>query len=585
MYDFLIKGGTLVDGTGEPPRLADVAVRDGQIVAVGPEISGDATEVIDARGLHVLPGFVDIHTHYDGQVTWDDSMLPSAAHGVTTLVLGNCGVGFAPVRPGSQEWLIALMEGVEDIPGTALHEGIQWNWESFPEYMDTLADRSYAVDVAAQIPHGALRAYVMGERGAADEPATPDDVANMARLVGEAVSAGAVGFTSSRTAMHQARDGRVVPGTTAAVDEVLAIGAAMKAAGGAVFELVPSGRGHSGVDDPWTMTEELELVRRFAEETGLPVTFSVGQTAHAPEVFEQVLRAGDDQLNPLPVFMQFSGRSGGVLSGLQGSHALQRRPTIVKLSNLPLDQMVAELRRPEVKAAVLAEEDLPPQGPAFTDRFDEFLRRHFSATYLLGDPLEYEPDPSSSVEAIAAASGRDELEVLYDMLIGDGGRSILITLTTNYATGDLSTVEQMLRLDNTVLGLGDGGAHVRYICDASVPTFMLTHWTRDRTRGPLVPIERVVAKQTSVPASLYGFDDRGVVEVGKRADLNVVDLATMRLGTPHLVRDLPGGAQRMLQEADGYVMTMVGGTATRRADTDTGERPGRLVRGRGARVH
>jgi N-acyl-D-amino-acid deacylase len=582
MFDFLIRGGTLVDGTGARSRRADVAVKDGWIVAVEPNVTGDAREVVDADGLHVLPGFIDVHTHYDGQVTWDDAMLPSAAHGVTTVVLGNCGVGFAPVHRGAEEWLISLMEGVEDIPGTALHEGIRWEWEAFPEYMDALAKRRYAVDVAAQVPHGALRAYVMGERGAADEPATGDDVATMARLVGEAVAAGAVGFTSSRTAIHQARDGRPVPGTTAALDEVLAIGAAMKAAGGAVFELVPSGRGLPGVDDPWTMSQELDLVRRFATRTGQPVTFSVGQTAQAPQIFDQVLEAAGQQFQSLPVYLQFSGRSGGVLSGLQGSHALQRRPTMAALVDVPLDERVARLQRPEVKAAVLTEADLPPRGAAFTDRFDEFLRKQFGVTHLLGEPPDYEPHPRTSIASVAAAERRTELDVLYDLLIDRGGRSILITLTTNYATGDLRTVEQMLRLPNTVLGLGDGGAHVRYICDASIPTFMLTHWTRDRNRGPKVPIEQVVAKQTSTPAQLYGFGDRGSVEVGKRADLNVIDLAGLGLGTPRLVQDLPGGAQRMLQDATGYRLTLVSGVATRRNDTDTGARPGRLVRGRRA---
>ncbi|MCV7101373.1 N-acyl-D-amino-acid deacylase family protein [Mycobacterium palustre] len=577
MLDIIFRDAIVVDGTGRPPYVASVAVRDGQIVHIGNVPTDDAKEVIDAQGLHLTPGFIDVHTHYDGQVTWDDALLPSAAHGVTTLVMGNCGVGFSPVRPGSERWLIQLMEGVEDIPGTALYEGIQWSWESFPEYLDAI-DRNYAVDIAAQIPHGALRAYVMGERGAADEAATGEDIALMAKLVREAVEAGAVGFSSSRTAIHQARDGRYVPGTTAAIDELLAIGQAMRAGGGAVFELVPSGRGIPGVGDPWTAAEELELIRHFARETGQRVTFSTAQTSHQPEVFDQILGYVTDNLSELPVYMQFSGRCGGVLSSLRSSHALQRRPTFVDLAELSLAEQAARLADPRTKARALSEADLPPKGAAFTDRFDEFLRKHYAQTFTLGDPPEYEPEQSTSVLAQAQAAGVHPLEVIYDRLIEDEGRAVLITITTNYATGDYQCVEQLLNLDATVLGLGDGGAHVRYICDASTPTYVLSHWTRDRTRGPKVAIETVVAKQTGVPAVLYGFTDRGTIETGKRADLNLIDMRELRLEVPRFVNDLPAGSLRVLQDAHGYVMTMVHGVVTRRNDVDTGARPGRLVR-------
>lgn len=578
MLDTIFRDATVVDGTGHAPYRASVAVKDGRIVAIGPIDTDDAGEVIDAAPLVLTPGFIDVHTHYDGQVTWDDALLPSAAHGVTTLVMGNCGVGFSPVRPGSEKWLIQLMEGVEDIPGTALYEGIQWSWESFPEYLDAI-DRHFAVDIAAQIPHGALRAYVMGERGAADEPATADDVALMAKLVQEAVDAGAVGFSSSRSAIHQAKDGRYVPGTRAPADELLAIGKAMRAGGGAVFELVPSGRGIPGIDDPWTAAEEFELIQHFCEETGQRVTFSVGQSAHAPQVFEQVLEAASGPFSGLPIYLQFSGRCGGVLSSLRSSHALQRRPTLVDLSTLPLIEQARLLSDPRTKARALSEPDLPPQGAAFTDRFDEFLRKHFAGTFLLGDPPNYEPEPSTSILAQAEQQGVDPLAVIYDRLLEEDGRSVLITITTNYVSGDYSCVEQLLRHDSTVLGLGDGGAHVRYICDASIPTFMLTHWTRDRIRGPKVPIEMVVAKQTGVAAQLYGFDDRGVIEVGKRADLNLVDMNKLRLGTPRFANDLPAGSLRVLQDAEGYVMTMINGVVTRRNGEDTGARPGRLLRG------
>jgi N-acyl-D-amino-acid deacylase len=578
LLDIIFRDATVVDGTGLAPYVASVAVRDGQIVDIGTVQTHDAQEIVDAKDLYLTPGFIDVHTHYDGQVTWDDVLLPSSAHGVTTVVMGNCGVGFSPVRPGSERWLIQLMEGVEDIPGTALYEGIRWSWESFPEYLEAI-DRKYAIDIAAQVPHGALRAYVMGERGAADEAATADDIALMARLVQEAVEAGAVGFSSSRTAIHQAKDGRYVPGTMAPIEELLRLGRAMGAGGGAVFELVPSGRGIPGIGDPWTAAEELELIRRFAEETSQPVTFSVGQSSYQPEVFDQVLDYASRNLSGLPVFMQFSGRCGGVLSSLRSSHAFQRRPTFVDLAELPLAEQAARLADPQVKARALSESDLPPKGAAFTDRFDEFLRNQFANTFRLGEPPDYEPAPSTSILAKAKESGADPLEFVYDRLIDDDGRAVLISITSNYATGDYGCVEELLRRDGTVLGLGDGGAHVRYICDASTPTYMLTHWTRDRTRGQKVAIETAVAKQTGVPAALYGFADRGTIEAGKRADLNLVDMRELRLDMPRFANDLPTGSMRVLQDAHGYVMTMVNGVATRRNDEDTGARPGRLVRG------
>ena len=580
-FDVIIRRGAIVDGTGKNRYVADIGIRDGKIEAIG-DIPENGATSIDATGRLVTPGFIDIHTHYDGQVSWDDAMEPSASHGVTTIVMGNCGVGFAPVRRGQEAWLIQLMEGVEDIPGTALHEGIKWNWESFPDYLDALSKNKYSLDIAAQLPHGALRAYVMGERGAADAPATPDELREMARLTREAVESGAVGFSTSRTGLHQAKDGRTVPGTNVANEELMAINHAMRAGGGAVFEMVPGGRGVVGAEDPWTMEHELELLAAVGEQTGIPSTFSVGQSLSDPVLIHRVLEAADGVLARTRTRLQFSGRSGGVLIGLKGCHVFQRKPTYTALAaGLPFDQLVERLRDPRVKEAILTEDDPPLKPGSITDRFDLFLRAHLDVIYALGDPPNYEPEPSQSVTSIAKSQGRDPMEVCYDLMLDQGGHAILIALTTNYADGNLDIVEKMLRHPKTVLGLGDGGAHARYICDASTPTFVLSHWGRDRVRGRTVELATLVRKQTYEPALLYGFSDRGSIEVGKRADLNIIDYDGLKLGSPYYVDDLPTGARRVLQKAVGYDITMVNGVITRRNGADTGARPGRLLRGRG----
>ena len=570
MHELVIRGGTVVDGEGGTPVVVDVAVDDGRIVAVGTEL-GEAAEEIDATGKVVTPGFVDIHTHYDGQVTWDPTLSPTGWHGVTTLVLGNCGVGFAPVQPEKRSWLIGLMEGVEDIPGTALHDGIRWAWETFPEYLDALDATPTALDVAALAPHGAIRAYVMGERGAKNQPASPEDIERIAAIVQEAVEAGAVGVSTSRTILHTAVDGEPVPGTFAAEDELFAMGHALAAAGRGVFELAPAGIQGEDMSAP---DREVAWMRKLAGETGRPITYGFVQHDVAPDDWKRLLEAaGEAHADGVPLRPQVTGRPIGMMLGLQSFHPFRTRPTYLELAELPLEERVERMRDPEVRAAILGEEDLVPM-PAYVGMG---LDRIFG----LGDPPEYEPDPSSSIAARAERLGVDPYEVLYDELLADEGRNLLMRPLLGYSDFDLEPVREMLLHPATVLGIGDGGAHVSVICDASTPTWMLTHWVRDRSRGPKLPIGTVVRKMTKDNAELYGFDDRGVIATGRRADLNVIDLDRLTLHAPEFRHDLPSGAPRLVQEAEGYVATIVAGTVTRRHDTDTGARPGGLVRSGG----
>jgi N-acyl-D-aspartate/D-glutamate deacylase len=580
VYDLKIIGGTIVDGTGGDPFTGDVAVRDGVIVAVGGGggVEGDATETLDAAGLLVTPGFVDVHTHYDGQVTWDDVLDPSGGHGVTTVVMGNCGVGFAPVRPGAEQWLIGLMEGVEDIPGTALAEGMDWSWESFPEYLDALDGRTLSVDVGAQVAHGAVRAYVMGERGARNEPATPDDVAAMARIVREAVEAGALGFSTSRTLGHRAMDGEPVPGTFAAEDELFGLGRAMAAGGRAVFELAPAG---AAGEDTVAPKREIDWMCRLADDIGMPVSFALLQVSAAPTLWRELM---DESLGATergaPVFPQVAARPFGMLIGLRTRHAFAKRPTYQRAAGrLSSDRLAAELARPEVRHAILTEPDLPRDPAVLFDTMNLFVQRSLERLYVLGDPPDYEPTPDRAVTALAADDGVEPLAKLYDLMLEDDGRALLMLPMFNFADGNHDAIRDMLTHPAGVSGLSDGGAHCGVICDASMPTFLLTHWARDRRRGERLPLPYVVKKQTADTASLYGLTDRGVIREGKKGDLNLIDLARLRLGRPRVASDLPAGGHRLLQEADGYVATIVSGQVTRRHGRDTGARPGRLLRG------
>ncbi len=573
MYDLLVRGGIVIDGTGSPGREADVAVRNGEIVAVAPGITGESAETIDATGRIVTPGFVDVHTHYDGQATWDDLLEPTSNHGVTTLVMGNCGVGFAPVRPGREEWLVQLMEGVEDIPGTALHEGIAWGWESFPQYLDALERRRYAVDIAAYVGHGPIRGYVMGDRGANNEPATADDIAQMAALVREAMEAGAVGFSSSRTELHKARDGQCVPGTYAAHDELSALAAAVAASGRGVFEVAPQGMEY----DREANLRELHGLRRLAEEHDVTVSYLVLQHGGDPEMWRAALDVCDgitDRMRP-----QVAARPFGMMLGWDGYHFFLKRPTFARLAATRHgDELVAELAKPAVRAAILGEADLPVDPTRQFDGLGPALAGLVTMIYAIGSPPDYEPTADRTVAAIAAARGEDPLATAYDLMLEDGGRAFLMFPTFNYTYGNHDAIHEMLAHPATISALSDGGAHVRMICDASTPTYLLSHWGRGRTRGPRFGIEQVVRMQTKDTAEFVGLADRGVLQVGKRADVNVIDLAHLGLGYPRAVDDLPAGGRRLLQDSVGYDATIVAGTVTRRHGRDTGARPGRLVR-------
>jgi N-acyl-D-aspartate/D-glutamate deacylase len=575
MHDLVIRGGTVVDGTGAPARTADVAISDGVVTEVG-RVDGPAREELDADGLVVTPGFVDIHTHFDGQVTWDDDLTPSCWHGVTTAILGNCGVGFAPVRPGGEAELIELMEGVEDIPGTALSEGIRWEWETFPEYLDALDRRRLALDVGTHVPHAAVRAYVMGERALDD--ATEDDLARMCDAVRAGLEAGALGFSTGRTLGHRDVHGGAVPGTTAPETELAALLGVMDEVGAGVLQVVPAGVGGEITGDAEdAMEAELEWLLRQGEASGRPITFLVMER---PEIdhwrpwFDAARAANARGANLRP---QVGNRCFGVLLGHQSKlNPFKYRPTYRdELAHLPLPERVRRMRDPEVRARILAEE------PEFTGPFlmDQIGRRALDHLYALGDSLEYEPAPEQSIRAIAARRGVDPWEVAYDALLEDDGREFLLWPLLNYGGGSYDGLLAMMEDPISVQGLGDSGAHVSLVCDASVNTYMLSHWVQHRSRGRRLSLEHAVHRITGDPAQLYGLGDRGVLEPGRRADVNVIDLDALRLHRPEQRHDLPGGAGRLVQRASGYVATYVAGTRTIDHDERTDALPGRLVRG------
>ncbi|HEY2214155.1 MAG TPA: amidohydrolase family protein [Acidimicrobiales bacterium] len=573
MHDLIVHGGTLVDGTGSPPRTADIAIDDGIITDVGHFPDTAAARTIDADGLLVTPGWVDIHTHYDGQATWDPELAPSSWHGVTSLVMGNCGVGFAPAKPDRHDWLIGLMEGVEDIPGAALSEGINWEWETFPEYLDALERRQWTVDIGTQVPHGAVRAYVMGERGARNEPANPEEIDAMRAIVLEALQAGALGFSTSRTIGHRAIDGEPVPGTYAAEDELFGIGAALAEAGTGVFELAPVGSAGELLLDA---VKEVDWMRRLSAKIDRPVSYVLLQVDDEPDLWRKQLDASLEacaegaRLHP-----QVAGRPTGILSGhhttlcfLVDIPAYQE----LKAKNLNPKEFAAALADPEVRRRIT---EWQPESPAQAKAMEKAYR----TTFFLGDPPNYEPGPEHSLKGLAESSGRTPLEVAYDIMAADGGQGLLYIPILNYATGDLDHVREMLLHPRGALGLSDGGAHTGTICDASMPTFMLTHWTRDRSRGETLPLPFIVKKQTHDTARLYGLGDRGTVEAGMLGDLNLIDYDGLTLGSPYIASDLPAGGNRLLQKASGYVATIKKGTVTFENGVATGEYPGRLVRG------
>ena len=567
MHDLVIRNGMVVDGSGSPAPPAggaDIAVDGDRITAVG-QVDGRGRREIDAGGRLVTPGFVDIHTHYDGQATWDPEISPSSWHGVTTIVMGNCGVGFAPADPAKRAWLIQLMEGVEDIPGTALAEGMTWNWETFPQYLDELDRMARVVDVSALVPHGAVRAYVMGDRGGQNAEATVDEIEAMAKVVREAVEAGAVGFSTTRTLLHRAKDGELAAGTTASADELIGIGMALGEAGAGVFELA------SDMFDP---EAEFAWMTAIARQTGRPVTFNCLQDDLRPEHWRRLIELADDaRAAGANIVPQVAGRPASVLFGWDSTaHPFMFHHGWQALAGLPRDERQARLRDPDVRRALVDER---PELAGMA----AFVTSAFHKLFPLGDPPDYEPAPDRSVQAIAAREGRTPQEVTYDLMMADDGRGLLYIPILGYAHGDFGALHDMLVHPGTVLGLGDGGAHCGLLCDASLPTFMLTHWVRDRGRGDRLGLEQAVHMQTRSTAALYGFDDRGLLAPGYLADVNVIDFDALAIEAPEMVYDLPAGGRRLVQRAHGYAATVKRGVVVREGDESTGARPGRLLRG------
>jgi N-acyl-D-aspartate/D-glutamate deacylase len=560
-HDLVIRGGLVVDGLGAEPSAADVAVNGGVITAVG-DITESGRDEVDASGLLVTPGFVDIHTHYDGQATWDERMAPSSWHGVTTAVMGNCGVGFAPVRPDAHDRLISLMEGVEDIPGAVLDEGIEWTWESFGQYLDAVEGRPHDIDLCAQLPHGALRYYVMGERAARLEEATQEDAAAMRSMATEAMQSGAIGFTTSRTLNHRTAAGDPTPSLKASSSELDAIAQGVADAGHGVIELIsdfsPDAEG------------EFAMIRGLVERTGCPLTVSLAQSHQKPGAWRDLLglieqAAGDG----LPIKGQVAPRPIGLMFGLQGSvNPFIMYPAYREIAGQPLEAQVRALRDPEFRTRLLEDARPGKTGRPMSD---------WSRMYPLGEVPDYEPPADSSVAAMAAARGVAPEELALDLLTANDGRDFLFVPFTNYAEGDLEACREMLTHPDTVFGLGDGGAHVGIIADASFPTWYLSHWARDRTQGR-IPVGQVVEQLTSRTARTVGLTDRGVVAPGMKADLNVIDFDHLRCEAPTMAYDLPAGGKRLLQRARGYRATVVGGAVTYRDGEPTGALPGRLVR-------
>ena len=564
MFDCVIRGGTVIDGTGAPGFLADIGVTEGRIAAIGAGLAA-GNEEIDATGKLVTPGFVDVHTHYDGQVTWDSRLAPSSWHGVTTAVIGNCGVGFAPCRPSQRNLLIQLMEGVEDIPFPVLSEGLPWTWETFPQYLDRLAERHFDIDVVAYVPHAALRVYVMGERGANREPATADDLATMADLLGAAIDAGALGIATSRTLFHRSSDGRPIPTYEVHEEEFLVLARVLKRKGAGVFQVV---------EDLSLADGGLAFLRRLAEESGRPVTFSIGTGNEGPHAWPQLLeQLSEANAAGLTIKAQMLPRAIGMVLGVELTlNPFYTTATYAALAHLPLDERLAELRKPQVRAQIISE-PVDPDPALVLGR----MVRDFKHMFVLGDPPDYEQPPERSIADLAKARGVTAEELAYDILVsGDHGGKLYLAMA-NYADGRLDAVGTILSHPDVVLGLGDGGAHVGTICDASYSTFALMHWARDRASGRFA-IEDIARRMSGATAALAGLDDRGTLAPGLRADINVIDFAALALMAPEACYDMPAGGRRLLQRASGYSATLVAGEVTYRDGEATGALPGRLVR-------
>jgi N-acyl-D-amino-acid deacylase len=561
-YDLIIRNGTVYDGSGGASRPADVGIRDGVIVAVEPRLAGRAGREIDAAGKVVTPGFIDVHTHYDGQATWDDHLNPSSNLGTTTVVMGNCGVGFAPCRTQDHEVLIKLMEGVEEIPGTAMDEGLPWTWQSFPEFLDTLEGRPRDIDVAALFPHGPLRVFVMGERAVNREPATEDDIARMQGLLREGMAAGAVGFSTSRTLVHRSSTGDLVPTYKAATSELKALGEVLSGESGHVFQLISD---WEDVDD------EFSILRETSEHTGAKGTFTLLYLDNQPDLWRRQLDLVEQaQSRGLDIRGQVLSRPIGMMMGHSASmHPFYRRPTFLSLEGLPEDERRQQLEDPEIKARILAEQNVNPHifVRIFNDRFDKM--------YVMEDPIDYLPKPENCVAARAAAAGQAADSWLYDYLLDNDGRNLIYIAAANLS----DHIPELLGHPNTVAALGDGGAHVGSICDSSANLYVLTKWVKERGEFDLAQGIHMLTRQ---PAELYSMHDRGLIAPGMKADLNVLDVDTLALKTPHIVHDLPAGGKRFLQDADGIVATIVSGEVIYENGAPTGALPGRLIRGQQA---
>ena len=567
MHDLVIRNGLVVDGTGAPARQTDVAIDDGVVAAIG-EVNDLGREEIDADGLLVTPGFVDIHTHFDGQITWDPLLTPSFWHGVTTVVMGNCGVGFAPAAPNRRDWLIGLMEGVEDIPGSALAEGMEWGWESFPEYLDFLDKLPKAIDIGTQVPHGAVRAYVMGDRGARNEDANPEDIQEMSAIVKEGLEAGALGFSTSRTLAHRAIDGEPVPGTFAAEDELFGIGQALKELGTGIYEVAPAGVTGDDANAP-----ELEIawMRKLSAEIERPVSFAMVQFDNEPDAWRDALDRSLEALEDgAELYPQVAARGISILLTLRGRHPFIHAASYRELDDLDWAERAEAMRDPQRREKILSEVEAPDAALGFI---------MWDKLYPMTDPPNYEPTADQSVAAQSEAASQTALDFAYDFLSQGDGQNVLFAPLFNYANGNLDATREMMMHPRVAMGLSDGGAHCGVICDASMPTFMLTHWTRDRSRGETLPLEWTVKRMTSDTAELYGLGDRGTLEVGKKGDVNIIDYEALQLEPPQAVHDLPTDAMRLIQKSRGYVATIVSGEVISRNGEETGARPGQLIRG------
>lgn len=569
--DLMIRGGLIVDGSGGTPFHGDVAIASGRIVHVGPGFAGDAAETIDAGGCIVTPGFVDIHTHYDGQAIWSDTLSPSSSHGVTTAVLGNCGVGFAPCRTQHHDALIRLMEGVEDIPGVVMATGLPWDWETFPEYLDALAARPRDIDVACLLPHSPLRVWVMGQRAIARERATDDDLARMRGIAREALAAGAIGFATSRLNIHRTKAGELIPTYGADTRELAAIASVMAEAGSGIFQAV--------LDVPFA-TWEAEMAELLAviKASGRPGTFTIGVSNSGPRIWEAALAMVDEARGEgLEIWPQILPRPIGMISGWAlSTHPFCLCPSYQSVADLPHDEQIERLRDPDLRARLLGE--TPQAGHPLA-----MMTRNWEWMFPLGPEPDYEPSPDQSIAALAAAQGRSPEEVAYDVLMSDGGTGMLLNTLGNLHEGRLDALLDIMERDDAVIGLGDGGAHYAAICDASYPTYMLSHWVRDR-KGRRLALDHAVHLLSARSANAVGFKDRGLLRAGLKGDVNVIDLDRLRLHRPVLRHDLPGGGRRLDQTASGYIATIVSGEVIRRNDEATAARPGKLVRGAQSRV-